>query len=355
MNRPYIVIPSLNPGEKLLQIAAGLKERGFAHIIVVNDGSREECLPIFEALERDYGCVVLHHRVNQGKGRALKTAFNYYLGIYTGEDSGILTMDADGQHLIEDVENCAKALQEDQDKLILGCRNFSADGVPAKSSFGNRITRNVLRYLCGISVTDSQTGLRGYPTELIRRFMKTKGEGFEYETYMLLDAAEAAVSFREVSIQTVYMEGNRETHFKPVADSLRIYAIFFKYIVSSLSSFLLDVLLYGILLGLLERNMTESAAIWAATAGARVVSSLYNFGMNRTVVFKSRSGAGKSLFKYYFLCLIQMLCSGWGVGMLFRLTRINTVVLKIIVDTVLFLCSYPIQRCWVFKGGKNGK
>lgn len=355
MNRPYIVIPSLNPEEKLLQLAAGLKEKGFDHIIIVNDGSREDRLPIFEALERDHGCEVLHHRVNQGKGRALKTAFNYYLGVCTGEDSGILTMDADGQHLIEDVENCAKALQEDQEKLILGCRNFSADGVPVKSSFGNRITRNVLRYFCGISVTDSQTGLRGYPTELVRRFMKTKGEGFEYETYMLLDASQADISFREVSIQTVYMEGNRETHFKPVADSLRIYAIFFKYFVSSISSFLLDILLYGILLGLLERSMTENGAIWVATAGARLVSSLYNFCMNRTLVFKSRAGSGKSLFKYYFLCLIQTVCSAKGVELLFRWTRIDSVILKVIVDTILFLCSYPIQRCWVFKGGKDEK
>lgn len=350
MNKPYIVIPSLNPGERLLQLAAGLKERGFEHIIVVNDGSREECMPIFQALENTYGCVVLHHRVNQGKGRALKTAFNYYLGVCTGEDSGILTMDSDGQHLLEDVEQCGLALQEEQDKLILGCRNFRSDGVPFKSSFGNRMTRTVLKFFCGISVADSQTGLRGYPTELVRRFMSTKGEGFEYETYMLLDAAEAGIAFREVEIQTVYLEGNRETHFKPVEDSLRIYAVFVKYMFSSLSSFLIDIFLFWLIQGMLSRSMDSQSAIWIATVGARLISSLYNFSMNRAVVFHSRADAGKSLLRYYILCALQMCCSGEGVALLFRLLDINATALKIIVDSVLFLCSYQIQRYWVFKG-----
>lgn len=352
MNRPYVVIPSLNPGERLLQLAAGLKERGFEHIIVVNDGSREECMSIFQALENTYGCVVLHHHVNQGKGRALKTAFNYYLGICTGEDSGILTMDSDGQHLLEDAEKCASALEEEQEKLILGCRNFRSDGVPFKSSFGNRMTRTVLKFFCGISVTDSQTGLRGYPTELVRRFMSTRGEGFEYETYMLLDAAEAGIAFREVEIQTVYLEGNRETHFRPVADSLRIYAIFVRYMISSLSSFLIDIFLFWLIQGILGRSLNEEAAIWIATVGARLVSSLYNFSVNRTVVFHSKSDAKKSLFRYYILCVVQMCCSGEGVALLFRLLDINVTVLKIIIDSVLFLCSYQIQRYWVFKKEK---
>lgn len=349
MNKPYIVIPALNPGERLLQLAAGMRERGFEHIIIVNDGSREECLPVFGALENTYGCVVLHHHVNQGKGRALKTAFNYYLGVCGGEDSGVLTMDSDGQHLPEDVERCAEALQEGQGKLILGCRNFGEDGVPFKSSFGNRMTRTVLKFFCGISVTDSQTGLRGYPTELVRRFMSTRGEGFEYETYMLLDAAEAGIGFREVEIQTVYLDGNRETHFRPVADSLRIYAVFFKYMVSSLSSFLIDIFLFWLLKGILAGNMEEGTAIWIATAGARIVSSLYNFSVNRTVVFHSGADAKKSLAKYYILCGLQMCCSAAGVNLLFMLLHINATILKIIVDSVLFLCSFRLQRRWVFK------
>ncbi|MGN0167654.1 MAG: glycosyltransferase [Acetatifactor sp.] len=353
MNKPYIVIPSLNPGDRLLPLVEELKKQGFEHIIIVNDGSCEECLPVFEALEEKGGCAVLHHHVNQGKGRALKTAFNYYLGVCTREDSGVITMDSDGQHLVADVEKCALALQKEQDKLILGCRNFASDEVPWKSSFGNRITRTVLKFFCGISVTDSQTGLRGYSTELVRRFMRTKGEGFEYETYMLLDAAEAGISFREVEIQTVYLDGNRETHFRPVADSLRIYAGFLKYIFSSLSSFLIDIFLFWLLQRLFARNIGENAAIWIATVGARIVSSLYNFSMNRTVVFKSNADTGKALIKYYCLCAVQMCLSGGGVTLLFRLTDINATVLKIIVDSILFLCSYQIQRCWVFKKKKQ--
>ena len=349
MKKPYIVIPSLNPNGRLISLVEGLRKKNFEHIIIVNDGSREECLYIFEGLENTYGCIVLHHHMNQGKGRALKTAFNYYLGICTPEDSGVLTMDSDGQHLVEDVERCAEVLQEEQEKLILGCRNFSQKGVPYKSRYGNRLTRAVLEYFCGISVSDSQTGLRGYPSKLVRLFLKTKGEGFEYETNMLLDAAQAGIGIREVEIQTVYQEGNRETHFRPIVDSIRIYTAFVKYIFSSMSSFVIDILLFRLLQGLLVQQIGGDAAIWIATVGARILSSLYNFTVNKSLVFQSRSDTRKCLVKYYCLCAVQMCLSGGGVFLLYRLTAGNTTILKILVDSFLFLCSYWMQRVWVFQ------
>ena len=74
-----VIIPSLNPCEKHIKTVMSVKEEGYEKIVVVNDGSGESYSPIFSALENEYGCVVLRHNVNLGKGRGLKTAFDYCL------------------------------------------------------------------------------------------------------------------------------------------------------------------------------------------------------------------------------------------------------------------------------------
>lgn len=104
------VIPSLNPDEKLLGTVHGLQAQGFDQIILVDDGSRDACRPCFDQLEAE-GCRVLRHEVNRGKGRALKTAFAAYLQDYDlAEYVGVVTADADGQHLPEDIRKTAEAL-----------------------------------------------------------------------------------------------------------------------------------------------------------------------------------------------------------------------------------------------------
>lgn len=98
------IIPSLNPDSKLPEVVDGLFSVGFTDVLLVDDGSRAECRPIFDALAEQKGCTVLHHDVNRGKGRALKTAFSYYLENFDKATyCGVVTADADGQHLPQDI------------------------------------------------------------------------------------------------------------------------------------------------------------------------------------------------------------------------------------------------------------
>ncbi|MCM1026816.1 MAG: bifunctional glycosyltransferase family 2/GtrA family protein [Roseburia sp.] len=348
MKEPYIVIPSLNPQEHLRNLVKNLRNEGFQDIIIVNDGSREEYQPVFRALESDFHCIVLKHCVNQGKGRALKTAFNYYLEHCTDNDTGIITVDSDGQHRVSDVRSCAEALKRNPQDLILGCRDFDREGIPFKSRFGNRLTRTLLRFLCEVDTSDSQTGLRGFSTESIRLFLATKGERFEYETNMLIDAREHGIRFREVPIETIYINDNAETHFNPVVDSLKIYSIFLKYVFSSFSSFLIDLALFRLFL-LPLAHLSPERYILLSTVCARVLSSVYNFLMNRNVVFKRNTEkTGAALFKYYLLCAVQMFCSGELVTLCHSHLPISETFAKIIIDSILFLVSFRIQKKWVF-------
>lgn len=344
----YIVIPSLNPDEKLLKLLSSLKENGFSHIILVNDGSDDSYDSYFETAEQEYGCIVLRHYVNQGKGRALKTAFNYYLG-HCKDAIGVVTVDADGQHRSEDIGRCMDALLNEPDKLIMGCRDFSKKDIPFRSKFGNVLTKHVFSMLCGVKVSDTQTGLRAFSTELVRRFMKTKGERFEYEMNMLIDCKEERLGIREIPIETVYIEDNASSHFNPLLDSIRIYSVFMKFILSSLSSFLVDIIFYVIFITLLKDWM-PGWYIFVSTCAARIISSVVNYLINRNTVFRNKENSRSSFVKYYILAACQMICSGVLVDFLFGITHLlNETVLKIIVDTILFLLSFRVQQEWVFK------
>jgi putative flippase GtrA len=183
----------------------------------------------------------------------------------------------------------------------------------------------------------------------MRRFLSTKGERYEFEMNMILDAKEGGIPLCEVPIETVYIEDNRSSHFNPLKDSLRIYAVFGKFILSSLSSFVLDLLLYMLFFRLLTPTLADEQAIVAAAFAARALSSLYNFTVNRNGVFKSRANAGRSMVRYAVLCVLQITVSALATSALYSVFRFGETLWKFLVDTVLFLISFRIQRGWVFK------
>ncbi len=172
-----IIIPSYEPDEKLPGLLEQLQKSGFVNIVVVDDGSGEDYARFFKEAEERYGSRVLHHAVNQGKGRALKTAFDYCLREFE-QMPGVITADSDGQHSPECILACVDALLANPDSLIMGCRCFEQEDVPARSEFGNKCTRVVMKYLTGITVSDTQTGLRGIPAAFMEQLLMVKGERF---------------------------------------------------------------------------------------------------------------------------------------------------------------------------------
>ena len=245
-----IVIPSYEPDEKLCILLDGLKKNGFTEVVIVDDGSEgEEYRQIFEKAYGEFGYTVLHHAVNLGKGRALKTAFNYCILTYP-DAIGCVTIDSDGQHTPEDIRKCMEMLKKNPNHLILGCRDFYSDNVPKKSRYGNTITRRVCSAVCGVKVSDTQTGLRAIPKAFMAELLNTRGERFEFETNMLIDSKDK-YPITEVPIETVYDSvEDHQTHFDPIKDSIRIYKIFggrfVKFLFSSLSSSVIDLILFSV-------------------------------------------------------------------------------------------------------------
>lgn len=346
MNQFAIIIPAYKPDQKCLNTVEKIIDTGFDRVIIVDDGSGTEYKHIFNSLETFEEVTILKHAVNKGKGRALKTAFQYIL---TNQFplQAVITADADGQHLASDMLKLSEQLLETPDKVVLGARDFSKKEIPFRSRFGNRFTRLLFRLSTGTVLTDTQTGLRGIPVKYLPQLLEVKGERFEYEMNMLASLRKNEVEVTEVTIETVYIDDNKSSHFNPLRDSYHIYKIFIFYGLSGGASFVLDIGLYWIFIQLL-REPAPILFIIMATIAARILSSLFNYYINRNKVFKQ--GSRKSLIRYFALAAFIMLTSAGSVHLLYAewLGR-GEVLLKILVDTILFIFGFVAQRAWVFR------
>ena len=211
-----IVLPSLNPDDKFDRVLDGLREAGFRHIVIIDDGSDAGHQLHFERAASFPECTLIHHPRNLGKGRALKDGFP--------DAQGAITIDGDGQHLTKDIIACGSRMLEEKDRVVLGCRNFDLPGVPARSVAGNKTTARLFR-LYGIRISDTQTGLRAVPRQYWELFTKIEGERFEYETNMLLQMKRRGIPFSEQEIETVYEDENAGSHYNTLKDSWRIFKI----------------------------------------------------------------------------------------------------------------------------------
>ncbi|MCH5209112.1 MAG: bifunctional glycosyltransferase family 2/GtrA family protein [Oscillospiraceae bacterium] len=352
MNVP-VIIPTYNPKEKIFDVIDGLCKKGFENIVIIDDGSKAECTDIFSKIEEIPECVLLRHEINRGKGRGLKTGFEYVLKTFPDCD-GVVTTDDDGQHTPDDIARCAEKMTRDKN-MVLGARDFSQDNVPPKSRFGNNMTRIVFRLVCGIKITDTQTGLRAIPLSYLSPLCQISGERFEYETNMLLEMKRQSLPFEEETISTIYSDNNSETHFNPLTDSVKIYAIILKYALSSLICSLIDVGLFTLinLLTIPLFGENETLRIFTATAAARIVSSLTNYFVNQRGVFQSKQSVKKSIVRYYILAAAQLLLSFLlvnGATILFNAQSSGwQTLIKAVIDTILFFFSFAIQRDWVYK------
>lgn len=351
MKQTVLVIPSYEPDTRLIELIKSLKDYKDP-IVIVDDGSGEKYQSIFNELcyiRKDL--ILLHHEVNKGKGRALKTAFEYILNSLK-DSTGCITADSDGQHDYKSIINVRESLINNPNSLIMGVRSFDGDHIPWKSKAGNKITIKVLSFLTGIRVSDTQTGLRGIPLKFMSELIEVPGDRFEFETQMLLESVDR-YPIVEVPIETIYdSKENHQSHFNPFKDSIKIYRIlarqFVKYLISSLSSSVVDIVLFALFCSLFK-NIYPVWYASIATVSARVISAIYNYLINYILVFKSKEKVSKSALRYFILAIVQMLCSTVLVQAGVFIFGSMEVLIKIIVDVFLFFCSYYIQNRFVFK------
>ena len=362
LSKISVVLPSLDPDEKLIAVVDGLLEYGFSHIILVNDGSKAENLHYFTDLAAQHPEItLLHHEVNKGKGAALKNAFRWFLD-NRPEGFGVVTVDGDNQHHPEDTRACCEHMLK-TGHAVLGCRDFNQEDVPARSSFGNKTTSLIFKIFVGMTISDTQTGLRALPRKVLEELVDVYGDRFEYETNMLLAFKTKGIAFDEVKIRTVYIEENKSSHFRVIHDSWRIYKLilahFFRYALSSVACFVVDSGMVFLLTKILGSFLMDPLLSGISTVGARVVSSLINFFMNKKLVFQSDVSTGKAMVRYYALAIPQLVVQ-WlinqGLYTLLGITEQQAgfrTLIHVLVMCLLFIVSFTIQQRWVFAPQKS--
>ena len=338
--QPCVLIPAFQPDEKLVDLVLDLREAGLGKMVIVDDGGGDEAASLF-ARVRMLNVPVVTHVVNLGKGRALKSGLNYILEHGLG-DAGVITADADGQHRPDDILKIARAMSLDPDALVLGVREFKGD-VPLRSKFGNRMTRLIFAAINGADIRDTQTGLRGLPARHLRLFLQLKGERYEYEMNQLLAIRTHEIKVMQVPIETVYIEDNQSSHFKPVLDSLKIYGLLLRFIASSSTAGLIDL---GIFYGL---SRLIPGYLLATVVAARAVSSLVNYFLNHKLVFARGSRHRQALGRYYLLATVIMFLSYSLIRLFSQVLGWPLLLAKIVGDGMLYVLSFYAQREFVYR------
>ena len=209
-----VLIPAYQPGPALVPLVERLRE-AFAHVVVVDDGSTRG-REVFDALRGRVDAVLRNER-NRGKGASLRAGFAW-IAENLPEVAGVVTADADGQHRVEDIVRVAAAVRGHSGGLVLGVRTLGA-GVPLRSRFGNFWARFFFWIFTGLSLRDTQTGLRGVPRDILWRMQLYPGERYEYAMQMLADARSHRAAPLQIPIETVYLDENSSSHFRPVRDA----------------------------------------------------------------------------------------------------------------------------------------
>lgn len=333
-----VLIPAWHPDERLLQLITDLQTHPRLHILVVLDGDLEQYPKIVESLTNFENVTLLKHGANLGKGRALKTGFNWIL-TELPTAIGVVTADADGQHAADDIVRVAEALVAAPRRFILGSRGFNGD-VPFRSRMGNNITRNLFWMLAGHRIQDTQSGLRAIPIHRLGELMKLNGERYEYEMNMLAHLCRSGAPPVEVPIRTIYIENNRSSHFDPIRDSMRIYFVLLRFYFSSLIAAGIDFVFFSATFAL-THNVLYSMVVGR-------FSSIANFLLNRRFVFHSRASVRGALWRYYALVAVFGVIGYGAITGLSRWLHVPVLLAKIVTETVLSLASFALQRLFVF-------
>ncbi|MDQ0089460.1 glycosyltransferase involved in cell wall biosynthesis [Paenibacillus anaericanus] len=334
-----VLIPAYEPDIRLLDLIQQLNTLLNVSILVVDDGSGERYREIFQSVEA-CGCTVLRHDINRGKGRALKTGF---LHLQETEVQGkVVCADSDGQHSPADIMKVVHALENHDHQLVLGSRRFSGK-VPLRSRFGNAVTRGIFTLTTGTKIYDTQTGLRGYSASMLDFLCQIPGERFEYEMNMLLMAHKDGYAIVEEYIDTIYLDNNKSSHFRPLVDSFRVYLPILMFSASSVLSAILDFTLLFIL-----QRLTDN--LFLSVVVARMCSSIFNYTLNRKYVFglSRDSKIHQSLPKYFGLVIVLLLLNYGFLYLYHESFAIPLFVAKLLTEASIFFFSYWAQRKYVY-------
>lgn len=191
-----IVIPAYNEERTIVGVIRGLKAKGFARLIVVDDGSNDRT----GELARQEGVVLLRHLLNRGIGGALGTGIKAALRF---RPKIIVTFDADGQHDPDDIPRLVEPIEKGEADVVIGSRLLNPAGMPWSRRLANRIANVATFLLFGVRTTDSQSGLKAFTADAAAQ-LRIMTSRMEACSEILAETVRNRLRHKEVSVKAIY-------------------------------------------------------------------------------------------------------------------------------------------------------
>jgi glycosyltransferase involved in cell wall biosynthesis len=332
-----ILIPSYQPTSTLCDLLEALRLRDPSPIIIVDDGSGPAYATIFARVKQVVGVTLLTNAVNLGKGAALRHGMNHIL-VGHPDCVGVVTADADGQHAVADILKVVDALKKRPDGVVFGTRRFCSD-VPLRSRFGNTVSRYIYRFLIGLNLSDTQTGLRGLPRRLLELCLPIRANRYEFETEQLVIIKARRMRVEEIPIETIYIEDNKSSHFRPLMDSAQIYFVLLRYSAASLLTEAADIIVF-------LTAMASFSDLVVSNVIGRLVAVWVQFTLLQRFVFRLRGGV-RILLMYLGLVLVSGVVS---TALQVQLANVIPfpAAAKILAEVFVFVFNFLFLRDFVF-------
>jgi glycosyltransferase involved in cell wall biosynthesis len=217
----FVVIPAYNEAKTIGRVISDLKKQNYKNILVVDDGSKDETSNIAKRA----GAMTIRHPINQGAGAATITGFDY--AIIHGAEV-IVTLDADGQHDVKDVEKVLRPVLEKRADIVIGSRLINPDGMPVIRRVGNKGLNYITYLLFGVWTTDSQSGFKAMTSAAYKR-MHLNSKDFEICSEIIKEIGRNNLRFTEVPIKVIYTDYSlSKGHGQSVTNGIKTFAALLK-------------------------------------------------------------------------------------------------------------------------------
>ncbi len=224
-----ILIPAFNEAKYIDKVISDCINQLSLDIIIVDDGSTDNTINIVEEKIKYFKnkkfnkIILLKHVKNQGKGEALKTGFSYALN---NNYDGVITIDADGQHKVSEINNFLKIINEKNPDIIVGSRFKNTKGMPFLRLATNIFTSWLISAIAGKRIEDVQSGFR-YLSKKVIESIKIETSNFDTEPEILLKASWQNFLIINVPITTIY-HTNFISYVNPIKDTIKFFKLVFK-------------------------------------------------------------------------------------------------------------------------------
>ena len=335
-----VIIPfyNLSHREGFVKLLNALLKSEISSVIVVDDGSAGIYDDLFIFFSNHPKLTVLKHAVNSGKGASIKTALNYVYFRYP-EQLGVVVMHANGQHRWEDALNLAHELERFPDCIIQGIKRYAGD-----QSFSAKMWNGVLGFLFGVftgsDLRDVTTGMRAIPRSFIPRCLKIRSNYYEFDMDLILLCKYNNVCIRRLPID-MGSDVALRSRFNPVVDSMKIFFVFFRFLLVSLWTALIDFLVFMLV-------YSFSSKVILSIALSRILAMTVNYRLIKSRVFYSTEKDYLVLGKYLLLVFLLGGISCSAIMALMHGFGTNVFVAKASVEMFLFILNFLVQRDFIF-------